>query len=75
MKTYAGVGMVFNFLKPKRVAASLIVKRLMERYSSFSDEELLNKARYELERIRRRDEELYEYVLKKLNHDYGIKIG
>jgi hypothetical protein len=67
--------MVFNFLKPKRVAASLIAERLMERYGSFSDEELLNKARYELERIRRRDEELYEYVLKKLNHDYGIKIG
>jgi hypothetical protein len=66
--------MVFNFLKPKRVAASLIAERLMERYSSFSDEELLDKARYELKRIRRRDEELYEYVLKKLNHDYSIKI-
>jgi hypothetical protein len=45
VKTYAGVGMVFNFLKPKRVAASLIAERLMERYGSFSDEELLNKAR------------------------------
>jgi hypothetical protein len=67
--------MVFNFLKPKRVAASLIAERLMERYGSFSDEELLNKARYELERIRRRDEELYEHVLKKLNHDYSVEIG
>jgi hypothetical protein len=61
-----GVGMFFNFLKPKRVAASLIAKRLMERYGSLSDEELLSKAKYELERVRRRDEELYKYILEKL---------
>jgi hypothetical protein len=67
--------MVFDFLKPKRVAASLIAKRLVERYGSFPDEELLNKARHELERIERRDKELYEYVLRRLNHDYGIKMG
>jgi hypothetical protein len=42
-----------------------MAKRLMERYSSFSDEELLNKARYELERMERRDKELYECILKK----------
>jgi hypothetical protein len=57
--------MIFNRLKPKNVAASLMAKRLMERYSSFSDEELLNKARYELERMERRDKELYECILKK----------
>jgi len=67
--------MVFDFLKPKRVAASLIAKRLIERYGQFSDEELLNKARYELERIEKENKELYEYVLKKLSNDYGVKIS
>jgi hypothetical protein len=67
--------MVFDFLKPKRVAASLIAKRLIERYGQFPDEELLNKARYELERIEKKDKELYEYVLKKLSNDYGVKIS
>jgi hypothetical protein len=67
--------MVFDFLKPKRVAASLIAKRLIERYGQFSDEELLNKARYELERIEKESKELYEYVLKKLSNDYGVKIS
>jgi hypothetical protein len=65
--------MIFDRLKPKNVAASLMAKRLMERYGSFSDEELLNKARYELERMERRDKELYECILKKLN-DYGVKV-
>jgi hypothetical protein len=70
-----GVGMIFDFLKPKRVAASLIAKRLMERYGSLSDEELLSKAKYELERVKRRDEELYKYVLEKINNYYGVEIG
>jgi hypothetical protein len=65
--------MVFDFLRPKKVAASLIAKRLIEHYGSLSDKGLLSKAKHELERIERRDRELHKYVLKELC-SYGIKL-
>lgn len=62
---------MFDFLKPKRIAAQKIAKRIIEHHRG--SRKISKTGIYEIERIKEKDEKLHKYVLEELTK-YGYEI-